>query len=271
MQIAFIAAAFAFGAIVAAALSDDAPRGKPHPYLTLASLAPTREYDVMGPAGDWLLSWDGSRRVAWYTVERLTVDSFGDAKRGDLKFHHDAREQPEFPSSPDDWNGFTSRYDRFHLAAAGNHSRTPANLKATFTVRNAAVGDKLLNEGLWGRLEEHVRSLIADEETIVWVVTLCVWTPDGYPKSLEKRDATFIERSIGENHLRVPPYFAKSVLVQRRTKITMRTWLVPNAEPPEGKTFEDFVETADYVEGVAGLNLWPGLSEETQKELEAVK
>lgn len=243
-------------------------RGKPHPHLTLASLAPTREYDVMGPAGDWLLSWDGTRRVALWTLERLTVDSFGEAKRGDLKFHHDEREQPEFPTSPDDWNGFTSHLIRFHMSAAANHTRTFEHIKATFTVRNVVPGDKVLNEGLWSRLEEHVRSLVIDDETIVWVITLCVWTPDDYPKSLGKRDATFTEKSIGVNHLRVPPYFAKSILVQRRTAMTMRAWLVPNAEPAEGKTFDDFAVAVNVVEEAAGLNICPGLPEEDQKRLE---
>ena len=250
---------------------EPAFRGKPHPFLTLASLAPTREYDVIGPRGDWLLSWDGTRRVALWTLERLTVDSFGDARRGALKFHHDEREQPEFPSSPDDWNGFSDRFDRFHLAAAANHSKTAAELKATFTVRNAPPGDKILNEGEWSHLEDHVRSLVADDETVVWVVTLCVWAPDDYPRSLERRDATFTEKSIGVNHLRVPPYFAKSVLVQRRTAMSMHAWLAPNAEPAEGKTFEDFAAIPDDVEIASGLNLWPALPEEVQGKLEAAK
>lgn len=231
---------------------------------TLESLAPTRDYQAID--GDWLLSWDGSRRAPRWTLERLTPASLGNVPRAG-QFRHAPDEQPEFAASPDDYNGFTAHYDRGHCAAAANHNDTPAHLHETFNIQNAMVQRKVLNEQLWRHLEDYVRSLTA-RGTIVWIVTLPVWTPEGYPDSLDSREACFATHSIGLNHQQIPPHCGKSIMVQRGATIEIKSWLVPNDDSVEGKLYDQYAISTDRLESLAGLNLWPALPDALQAKLE---
>jgi DNA/RNA endonuclease G (NUC1) len=262
--LALAVAIISFGFVVGWVLRPSC--GAEPPHYQLSDFAPTREWDPM--PGGWALSWNGARRVPDWTLERLTSKSFGEVKRGDLGFHHDEHEQKEFPSSPDDYNGFTHLYDRGHAARADNHSDTAERMRATFTIRNAFPQNKTLNEQLWRHLEDYIQSL-CKPGVVVWVVTLTVWTPDDYPRSWGKRDATYTVKSIGLNHQQVPPYCAKAVLVQHGNEFAMQSWLVPNEEPPEGATFRDYEVVTDKLEELAGVNLWKRLSPGLQEKLES--
>lgn len=239
--------------------------GAPPPTYTLASFAPTADYQAM--QGGWLLSWNGSRRAPGWTLERLTLDSFGNEKRTNIKFRHDPDECPEFAASPDDFNGFTAWWDRGHCAAAGNHNDTREHLLETFTIHNSMVQRKLLNEQLWRHLEDHCKPAQAGD--VMWIATLPVYAPDDYPTSWGSRDATYTVESIGSNHQQIPSHCGKSICVQSGGALEVHSWLVPNEDPLDGKTFADYAVTTDELEAVAGMNLWKGIPNE--KALEAAK
>ncbi len=258
---------FAFvvsSAAVSLLLANDKPTAP-----SLDDFAPTKDYRTM--KGGWLLSFDGTRRVPRYTLERLTRHSFGEAKREDTKFHPDPEIPAEFAPSPDDYHGFTELYDRGHMAAAANHSHSDETMAETFTIANAVPEGKRHNEIIWRHLEDHVRSLVGGN-AVVWVLTCPVWTPDDYPKSLDSRDAKFSAKSIGSHHQQVPPYLGKSILIESPRGVEMKSWLVPNDDDAiENHVFDDFIVAADELESATGLNLWKSLNEPLQTKLEGTK
>jgi DNA/RNA endonuclease G (NUC1) len=77
---------------------------------------------------------------------------------------------------------------------------------------------------------------------------------------------------LGTNAVAVPTHFAKSVLtVPSEVEITMTTWLAPNTVPKAGTTIADWRITTDELERLAGLDLWAGLPDEIETQLEAPK
>ncbi|CAM9231230.1 unnamed protein product [Ectocarpus sp. 4 AP-2014] len=114
---------------------------------------------VILPSEEYTSCWDSRTRNARWVVERInlnTVSGPGDRKKS--PFRPDSRLQPLFRSSLSDFYG--SGYDRGHLAPAGDHKTTQANLTQTFLLSNMAPQVPSFNRGYWGDFEEFVRTLV---------------------------------------------------------------------------------------------------------------
>jgi endonuclease G, mitochondrial len=200
--------------------------------------------------GDWCFAFDGRTRLPRWAMEHLTIDTIaGDAERPD-DFRTDERIPDEFRPELKDYRN--SGFDRFHLVPAADFGREQAKA-STFILSNVCPGDATLNRTLWARLESHV--------------TLPVFMPT-YREGQLRSDY----RMIGPNWVAVPTHFAKSLLLvelhQDGTRYEIATWMAQNAPPHYSTKLADLVQSVDYVERLAGLDLWSGLPDDIEKKLE---
>lgn len=219
--------------------------------------------------GDWLLFYDGTRHVGGWTVEELTPEDISGKVNDRPKFHVDESLPKDIRSSPDDYNGFTGplQLDRFHLAAARNHSDTEAHYRATFNISNTAPGNSKLNEHTWEKLEDYCRSRVRPG-CRVFVFTCSIWAPVNYPKSLDSREAVYEFKSIGEHHQQIPTHFGKSLLVKTGDSWEMRSWVMRNDDSQEGDDFREYEVVTAWLQEVSGCDVWKGLPDDIEHALE---
>eukprot|EP00903_Cladosiphon_okamuranus_P018902 g17385.t1 len=118
---------------------------------------------VILPSEEYTSCWDSRTRNARWVVERINVNTItGPGDRRKSPFRSDSRLQSLFRSSLEDYVG--SGYDRGHLAPAGDHKTTQANLTQTFLLSNMAPQTPGFNRGYWADFEEFVRTLVIPTE-----------------------------------------------------------------------------------------------------------
>lgn len=84
---------------------------------------------------NYVLSYDERMRNPKWVFEKITQDDLGgEADRGDCTFKPDPEIDVKFRAQNIDFKG--TGYDRGHLAAAANHSRTPSVMNETFLLSN---------------------------------------------------------------------------------------------------------------------------------------
>lgn len=255
----------------AALAQVDAPSPPPPPIVPvdaeLCRFAPTADYLTRG---DYLVSFDGSRRVPRWTLELLTRDSLaGTASRDEQTFYRDPETPDEFCPEPKDYAG--SMFDRGHLAAAANHRSSDEAMAATFTLANVMPQDANLNRRAWRSLEEHVRELAsADGVRRCWVVSAPAWLPADDPQFTRGSYVAFVHvRLIGRRMVWVPTHCAKAVLIERHDgSYQMFAWLMRNGETVDPR-LEKHAVTTNRIERACGLNLWADLPNELEERLES--
>ncbi|CAM9354612.1 unnamed protein product, partial [Hapterophycus canaliculatus] len=127
---------------------------------------------------------------ARWVVERInlnTVTGPGDRKKS--PFRPDPRLQPIFRSSLSDF--YESGYDRGHLAPAGDHKTTQANLTQTFLLSNMAPQEPSFNRGYWSDFEEFIRNLVVPSERSIKAAAKAGHSPSS-PMSLPFKDVYVI-------------------------------------------------------------------------------
>lgn len=186
-------------------------------------------------------SYKVSRWVA-YTLTQSDV--VGEADRSDA-FGEDPRlARFGWPSATNaDYKG--SGYDRGHLLPSADRKNSVVANRATFLYSNMAPQLPRLNRGVWKVLEERLRRLTVDYDTLYIVTGTVV---DRVPKS------------IG-NGVAVPRLFFKAVALRRGDDFRGEAYVMPNsAGELAGKSFDRFEVTVDSVERLTGLDLFPRIA-----------
>ncbi|WP_298065021.1 DNA/RNA non-specific endonuclease [uncultured Rikenella sp.] len=181
-------------------------------------------------------------KVSRWVAYKLTLsDVTGDAGRSDA-FRPDPRLEIYGWASAGaaDYKG--SGYDRGHLLpSADRKCSEPAN-RATFLYSNMAPQLPKLNRGVWKTLEEKLRELTRDYDTLYIVAGTVL--PGRW-------------RTIGDG-VAVPDLFFKAVALRKADDFEGVAYVMPNgAVALEGKRFDDFEVTVDSVERLTGLDLFP--------------
>lgn len=177
----------------------------------------------------------------WVAYKLTRSDLAGAADRSDA-FRPDPRlASLGWPSATDaDYKG--SGYDRGHLLPSADRKCSREANRATFLYSNTAPQSPKLNRGAWKALEERLRSLTADYDTLYIVVGTVV---DGRP------------RRIGRG-VAVPGLFFKAAALRRADVFDAVAYVMPNeAGSLGGKRYADFEVTVDSVERLTGLDLFP--------------
>lgn len=153
-------------------------------------------------------------------------------------------------------------YDRGHLAAAEDMSRSSKTMSESFFLSNmtpqVGVG---FNQHIWADLEAAIRG---------WVVqrgTLTIITGPIFAKDSQGRVSY---ETIGANGVAVPTHFFKVVVdAQNSTKIDAIAFILPNADL-RGHKLDEYLVSIDAVEQATGIDLLSSIPITRQNELEKV-
>lgn len=206
-------------------------------------------------AGRYLVGYDGRTRCPRWVLERLDPVQVRVKIEREGGFRPDTRIPSEFRAGSSDYAG--SGFDIGHMAPFATHRTSEDDGASTFVFSNAAPQRPEFNRGLWRSLEAEIRSLA--ETQVVYVVTCPLWIPQDGKLSIE---------TIGPHCVWVPTHCGKAILVENQGKIRLQSWVMPNVEL-KGRTTDEFVVTTDQFETVSGLDVWSGLPDKQEVELEA--
>lgn len=154
--------------------------------------------------------------------------------------------------SADYRNYKNSGYDRGHLCPAGDRRFSFDAYHETFLTSNISPQNNEFNAGVWNSLEQKVR-FWAEKYKGVYVITGGV-----LKNGLE---------TIGDEKVSVPEEFYKIIVDASDGNYKAIAFLIPNE--PANKSFYDYVVTIDTIEEKTGIDFFPKLSEEIEKNLES--
>lgn len=191
--------------------------------------------------------WKIPEWVAWtLTSERLK----GKAKRTD-EFVSD----PDLPkgTSAEDNDYYRSRYDRGHMAPAGDMKWSSDAMAESFYLSNICPQAPNLNRGDWRELEEQCREWARRGEALH-----IVCGPVVKPDVRHKR--------VGKGKVTVPEGFFKVILVAGDEPRAVG-FLYPNDDC--NAPLADYAVSVDSVEKVTGIDFYPSLPDGVEERVEA--
>lgn len=203
-----------------------------------------RDTVIYNEEGRYTFLYKPSCKVSQWVAYKLTLsDMSGDTDRSDA-FRPDPRLEIYGWASAVDADYRGSGYDRGHLLPSADRTCSEAANRATFLYSNMAPQLPKLNRGAWKTLEEKLRELAKDYDTLYIVVGTVL---DGRL------------RTIGEG-VTVPELFFKAVALRRADNFEEVAYVMPNdSKLLGGKKYGDFEVTVDSVERLTGLDLFPNI------------
>jgi endonuclease G, mitochondrial len=145
-----------------------------------------------------------------------------------------------------------SGYDKGHLASAADMSWSEIAMEESFYYSNMTPQLPGFNRGIWKKLEELVREW-AVEDSLIYIVSGPV---------LKNGLST-----IGDDKISVPKFFYKVILDYREPNTKGIGFIIPNASSDE--PLQNFAVTIDSVEKLTGLDFFPLLPDNQEKEIES--
>lgn len=136
-----------------------------------------------------------------------------------------------------------SGLSRGHLVPARDMTHDEQALRDSFLLSDAVPQNSAMNRSSWRRLENQVRKLAVDAESVI-VIT----------------GAIFAERPdrIGAGGVAVPAKLYKVILVCEAGSTRLIAVMMPNEETSE-RSLESFIVTVAEVESLTGLKFFPHL------------
>lgn len=196
------------------------------------------------------------RQPYWaaYTLTKEDV-SYKKAKRKD-NFRVDLEVVNKGLNSAElsDYRG--SSYDRGHLVPSADRDNSQAENNATFLLSNIAPQAKNLNRFIWNALENEVRKLAKEHET-VYITT----------GGVLNYDTLAPVKFIGDS-VTVPKQFYKVLLIKDRNKYHSIGYVMPNSNDC-GKNYKEYAVTVDEVEKITGLDFFYSLDNKIEAETES--
>lgn len=145
-----------------------------------------------------------------------------------------------------------SGYDRGHLAPAGDMKWSKQAMSESFLLSNMSPQVPAFNRGVWKKLEEKVRDIVLEEDSIV-VVTGPVLS-----NGLKK---------IGENDVSVPEFYYKIVFDISGTDQGMLAVLLENKKT--SAQLSSSIINIDELEQFTGIDFFPEIADELQDKMES--
>ncbi len=199
-------------------------------------------YPVLSYSG-FSLQYDAQRKIPFYTYEYLSKESLKrNVSRSQQHFKKDPAIYHLHQSSPNDYS--KAAFDKGHMVPAADQLSSKELLDKTFLLSNICPQNSALNRGLWAKLEQQVRSQVADNQNIE-VVTgpLFLSHPEG-----NKRYVSY--QVIGENEVAVPTHFFKLIYANGKAL----AYVIPNVQMESSASLEQYQVSLDYLEKVSGLH-----------------
>lgn len=184
--------------------------------------------------------------VAWHLTAERTE---GSAKRSGVDFAEDT-EVPEPRAT--DWDYYNSGYDRGHMCPAADNKWSKKAMEESFLFTNMCPQNGNLNRGDWNEMEMACRKW-AKKYGDLYIVC----GPILYKGK---------HKTIGNNKVVVPEAFFKVVL---RTGDNPQAigFIYKNTSGNRPK--DSYVNTVDEVERITGIDFFPSLPDNVEKNVEA--
>lgn len=184
--------------------------------------------------------------VAWHLTAERTE---GSAKRSGVDFAEDT-EVPEPRAT--DWDYYNSGYDRGHMCPAADNKWSKKAMEESFLFTNMCPQNGNLNRGDWNEMEMACRKW-AKKYGDLYIVC----GPILYKGK---------HKTIGKNKVVVPEAFFKVVL---RTSDNPQAigFIYKNTSGNRPK--DSYVNTVDEVERITGIDFFPSLPDDVEKNVEA--
>lgn len=184
--------------------------------------------------------------VAWHLTAERTE---GSAKRSGVDFAEDT-EVPEPRAT--DWDYYNSGYDRGHMCPAADNKWSKKAMEESFLFTNMCPQNGNLNRGDWNEMEMACRKW-AKKYGDLYIVC----GPILYKGK---------HKTIGKNKVVVPEAFFKVVL---RTGDNPQAigFIYKNTSGNRSK--DSYVNTVDEVERITGIDFFPSLPDNVEKNVEA--
>jgi endonuclease G len=182
------------------------------------------------------LSYNETHEQANWVFYKLTDSDLvcEDKARRRNRFNEDTL----FPTNSSELEDYKySGYDRGHLKPAADESCDQEQMDETFYMTNIAPQNPSFNRGVWKRLEEHVRNLALENDS------LYVYTAGVLEDSLPH---------IGLNEVSVPDYFWKVIFIYKNGEREILSYLLPNKKCDEG--IENFLVDIIYLEELISID-----------------
>lgn len=229
------------GACDASAGADDklvmqtSPKGTPEQILKRTGYVASYNKTTLLP------NW-----VAWHLTAERTE---GSAKRSGVDFTEDT-EVPEPRAT--DWDYYNSGYDRGHMCPAADNKWSKKAMEESFLFTNMCPQNGNLNRGDWNEMEMACRKW-AKKYGDLYIVC----GPILYKGK---------HKTIGKNKVVVPEAFFKVVL---RTGDDPQAigFIYKNTSGNRPK--DSYVNTVDEVERITGIDFFPSLPDNVEKNVEA--
>lgn len=197
--------------------------------------------------------------TAWVQYT-LTPESLrGETAKRPTHFTADDRQPQEYRWSEADYAG--SGFDIGHCFEAAA-ARGEQSERDTFILTNTMPQVAALNRGQWARLEAFIRGRVESGDTATVAVG---------PSFLPDAGGHIRIATIGKNKIWVPTHCWKAVLFTRKgdaAPCEALAWLLPNRDVDD---FGKFAVSVDELEAAIGFDLWAGLPDEQEAELEGAK
>lgn len=231
----------AYDASAGAAEADDklvmqtSPKGTPEQILKRTGYVASYNKTTLLP------NW-----VAWHLTAERTE---GSAKRSGVDFAEDT-EVPEPRAT--DWDYYNSGYDRGHMCPAADNKWSKKAMEESFLFTNMCPQNGNLNRGDWNEMEMACRKW-AKKYGDLYIVC----GPILYKGK---------HKTIGKNKVVVPEAFFKVVL---RTGDDPQAigFIYKNTSGNRPK--DSYVNTVDEVERITGIDFFPSLPDNVEKNVEA--
>lgn len=183
--------------------------------------------------------------VAWHLTAERTE---GSAKRSGVDFAEDT-EVPEPRAT--DWDYYNSGYDRGHMCPAADNKWSKKAMEESFLFTNMCPQNGNLNRGDWNEMEMACRKW-AKKYGDLYIVC----GPILYKGK---------HKTIGKNKVVVPEAFFKVVL---RTGDDPQAigFIYKNTSGNRPK--DSYVNTVDEVERITGIDFFPSLPDDVEKNVE---
>ena len=186
--------------------------------------------------------------VAWHlTADRTT----GPAKRSGVDFEADA-DVPAPRAEDSDYYG--SGYDRGHMCPAGDNRWHWRAMQESFYMTNICPQHHNLNRGDWKELEDDCREW-AEKEGRIYIACGPIFYK-GKP------------RTIGREHkVAVPDAFFKVILCADSRPPRAIGFIYKNTSG--NHPLDHYVNSVDQVERITGIDFFPALPDDVEREVES--
>lgn len=199
----------------------------------------------------YTVSYNSEYRIAnWVAYELTATEAKSKKTERSNKFVSDPQVKGATAMNED----YTrSGFDRGHLAPAGDMKWSAKAMRESFYLSNICPQKPKLNRGIWKDLEEQCRLWALDNGSLL-IVTGPVITGD--------------MKRLGKNKVAIPKSFYKVLCYYTEKGYKGIGFLFENRDYKDN-SLKSMVIPIDSVEKVTGIDFFPSIPDEQEKEMEA--